>query len=335
MRSQSGGLKRFVLFGTAVAGILVMLSGSWSCSAKKGVPVTIGTTTSEVNSLILIALEQGYFTGNGLNVNIRMYPSGKAALDGMLKREVDMATASEYAFAGNVLDSRDVRMVGVINRSSVEYLVGRVDRGIKEISDLEGKTIGVPMKSRPEFALSRFLYLNGIDTSRVRLANVPVERSADALVNGEVDAIATWQPYIDQAKERVGSNVVVWTVQNEQPSYNAVVCPGELTEENPDMIVRFLKSLVQAESYVASKPEAAKATIREKLGYTGAYVESVWPDLRFSVSLDQSVVTAMEDETRWMIASNLTDKRTMPDFVKYIYSDGLKAVKPGAVNIIR
>jgi NitT/TauT family transport system substrate-binding protein len=43
----------------------------------------------------------------------------------------------------------------------------------------------------------------------------------------------------------------------------------------------------------------------------------------------------MEDEARWMIKNNLTTEKTVPDFLKYIYIDGLKAVKPEAVNIIR
>ena len=57
--------------------------------------------------------------------------------------------------------------------------------------------------------------------------------------------------------------------------------------------------------------------------------------IHHSFSLDQSLITAMEDEARWMIKNNLTTEKQVPDFLNYIYVDGLKAVKPGAVNIIR
>ena len=43
----------------------------------------------------------------------------------------------------------------------------------------------------------------------------------------------------------------------------------------------------------------------------------------------------MEDEARWMITNNLTTEKQVPNFLDYIYEDGLKAVKPEAVNIIR
>jgi NitT/TauT family transport system substrate-binding protein len=61
----------------------------------------------------------------------------------------------------------------------------------------------------------------------------------------------------------------------------------------------------------------------------------IWPRYQLALSLEQSLITAMEDEARWMINNNLTGEKQIPDFVNYIYIDGLKAVKPEAVNIIR
>jgi NitT/TauT family transport system substrate-binding protein len=61
----------------------------------------------------------------------------------------------------------------------------------------------------------------------------------------------------------------------------------------------------------------------------------VWHENNFSLSLDQSLIVAMEDDARWMIKNKLTTEKQIPDFVNYIYVDGLKAVKPEAVKIIR
>lgn len=43
----------------------------------------------------------------------------------------------------------------------------------------------------------------------------------------------------------------------------------------------------------------------------------------------------MEDEARWMIGNNMAIEKHVPDFLNYIYEDGLKAVKPESVSIIR
>jgi NitT/TauT family transport system substrate-binding protein len=60
---------------------------------------------------------------------------------------------------------------------------------------------------------------------------------------------------------------------------------------------------------------------------------SIWPQHQYSLSLDQSLLTAMEDEGRWMIANNLTSEKTLPDYSDYIYTKGLEAVIPESVNI--
>lgn len=55
----------------------------------------------------------------------------------------------------------------------------------------------------------------------------------------------------------------------------------------------------------------------------------------YTLSLDQSLIVAMEDQARWMISNNLTKESTVPNFMDYIYEDALKKIKPRAVNIIR
>ena len=62
---------------------------------------------------------------------------------------------------------------------------------------------------------------------------------------------------------------------------------------------------------------------------------SIWPNHQFALSLDLSLIAAMDDEANWMIDNNLTTQKTVPDFSNYVYLNGLKAVNPGAVNITR
>ncbi|KCZ71448.1 hypothetical protein ANME2D_02178 [Candidatus Methanoperedens nitroreducens] len=61
------------------------------------------------------------------------------------------------------------------------------------------------------------------------------------------------------------------------------------------------------------------------------------------VDTAEAMSEALEEKTwdvknsllRWMIRNNLTSEKQMPNFFSYIYRDGLKAIKPEAVNIIR
>jgi NitT/TauT family transport system substrate-binding protein len=96
-----------------------------------------------------------------------------------------------------------------------------------------------------------------------------------------------------------------------------------------------LNSLAQAEDYVIRHSTEAKAIIQKRLQYDDAYMAAIWAEHQLSVTLDQALIIAMEDEARWMIKNDLTKEKTVPNFLDYIYEDALKAVKPEAVNIIR
>ncbi len=93
--------------------------------------------------------------------------------------------------------------------------------------------------------------------------------------------------------------------------------------------------MIQAEEYTITHPDGAKAIVQKWMNYTDATMAAIWPDHQYSLTLDQSFVLAMEDEARWMIKNNLITEEQVPNFLDYIHEDGLKAIKPEAVNIIR
>jgi NitT/TauT family transport system substrate-binding protein len=82
-------------------------------------------------------------------------------------------------------------------------------------------------------------------------------------------------------------------------------------------------------------PDQARIILQKKFNFNDDYMALIWPEHQFSLTLDQGLVAAMEDEARWMIANGLTTEKQIPDFLNYIYVDGLEAVKPQVVNIIR
>ena len=96
-------------------------------------PVTIGMTAQDLNTLIIIADNKGYFTANGLNVTIRTYDTGKDAVDGLLRGDADIATATEYVMVRSVMSGSSIRSMGTIAKSQNVYLVGLTGHGIHTV----------------------------------------------------------------------------------------------------------------------------------------------------------------------------------------------------------
>ena len=306
-----------------------------SCSGKMET-LTIAAVPTELNALVYIAEDQKFFAHNGLQVALKEdYDSGASAAAGMLNGEANIALAAEFPIVRQVFNKKDITSFGTIAKYENTYIIWRTDSGIKTIKDLKGKKVGITLKTISEFYLGRTLDLNGINIKQVTLIDTRAPDSEKAIAGREIDAVATWEPWVAQINQRMGKQVITMPLQSGQYAYWNLISTSGWINDHPNMIKRLIKSLVQAESYLASHQSEAKAIVRKRMNFDDAYLKIIWPRYQFLLSLDQSLITAMEDEARWMIKNKLTSEKTVPNFLDYIYEDGLKVVKPESVNIIR
>lgn len=324
-----------------IAALVLVGSGSWpfpnlgTTYAETPEQITIGKMPLMAHALIYIAEDQGYFDANGLNVTIKDYSTGPASIKGLLSGEVDISGSGEYAIVGHALEKENIGIIASIDKYMFFYLAGRKDQGIENVSDLKGKKIAFNRGSQAEFLLGRFLDLNDMNIRDITIMNVQPSEFVDSIANGSPDAVVYTQPYDDAIKDHLGNNGAFWSVHSDQPLYSVMVCRNDWVADHPKTITRFLRSLAMAEEYSINHPDEAKAIVQKRLNCSNAYIAAVWPDHKFSLTLDQSLILAMEDEARWMIKNNLTAEKHVPNFLDYIHEDELKAIKPEAVNIIR
>ena len=331
--------KNVAVIAVIVAIILVGI-GAWyftnpsATSFGTTESIIIGEPALEQSALIYIAEDQGFFDRNGLNVTLRDdYPSGVGPVIDMTLGKLDISVSAEYPVIAQAFNQKDISIIGTIDKYQNEALIGRRDRGIENVSDLKGKKIGFPRKTICEFFLGRFLNLHGMSLQDITLVDLPVSQSIDAVTNGSVDAIIYYQPYIYAIEDRLGDNGVIWQVQSNQLLYGVMSCRNNWAASHGEQIRRVLKSLAEGEEYLIDHPEEAKAIVQKRLNFSDAYMETVWPNHEFTLSLDQSLLIAMNDEGRWMINNNLTTEKTIPYFRDYIYTKGLEEIKPESVNI--
>jgi ABC-type nitrate/sulfonate/bicarbonate transport system substrate-binding protein len=296
--------------------------------------ITIGTPALETTSLVYIAENQGYFEKNGLNVTIREYDSGSAAVPGLMRNEVDIALASEFVMVDHIPRQENIRGLGTIDKFDDMCIVGRRDRGITTIRDLRNRTIGLLRGTIADFYLGRFLELHGISLNEVNLVDVRPDLSSDALANSTIDGVVTWYPCLGDVIARYGANITVFEAQRDQETYWNAICREDWIASHEEIINRFLRSLVEAEQYSVTNRADAQQIVKMRLGYDNTYITMIWLDHQFSVSPDQSLISVMEDESRWMMANNLTDEKVMPAFSIYLNEDRLETIKPASVQII-
>jgi ABC-type nitrate/sulfonate/bicarbonate transport system substrate-binding protein len=296
--------------------------------------VTIGNI-GEYSLFNLIAKDKGYFKDYGLDVEIKEYESGPAAVADLLAGKLDIAVAADFVGVRNIFTNQRLRIVTQASKHKVFQVVARKDKGISQPSDLKGKKVGVTRKGAGEFYLGRYLTFNNLYFNDVKIIDLPPSEIITQLYKGQIDAAVIFDPHAYAIQKNLGSNGITWSAQGNEKVFALIYSTDTFIESHPAIITRYLQATLQAEQYIKEHPEETKNFIIKTLNYDAAYVDYMLQNFDFINGLDQELLLTMENQARWVIGNKLTDQTKVPNYLDYIYFEGLQEVKPEAITIIR
>lgn len=298
--------------------------------------VVIATNTDYVGSCpVLAAREQGYFANEGIDAVLQPHSSGKSAMEAVLQGRAQLGTVADIPvmFAG--LYGRPVAVIASIFKAEKDHgIVARRDRGVAAPASLKGKRIGVTLSTSSHFTLDAFLNRQRLLPREVSMHNYPPEKLAAALASGEIDAASAWEPFLAEMLAALGQNGVAFYGEDVYESIYNVVAMRAYIGAQPDTIKRVLRALRGGAQFCADKPDAARTMLAAGSKNDNATWQASWPLYRFGVVLDQGLILALEDEARWAIKNQLSPRNDIPNYLDYVYLDGLEAVQSSAVTII-
>ncbi len=154
-----------------------------------------------------------------------------------------------------------------------------------------------------------------------------------ALIQGQVDAIVTWEPNIYQARKALGDKALLFPSQGLFRDDVYFIARKDYLKDHTEALKRFLRAIEKADAFILKNRNEAMEIVGQKLKMDKEGMKPIWDDLVFKLFLDQSILISLEDQARWAIRNRLTDAEKVPNYLDYIYPDVLKAVKPEAVKI--
>jgi NitT/TauT family transport system substrate-binding protein len=317
--------------------ILAFFAGLAGCQQKgpQGPPLelTLAVHGTPYSGLIAVADEKGFFKETGLKVKINLYPSGLDSLKAMIKGEAHVATVTDIAFAINMLEDPSLRTIASIGTSMGSEILARKDRNIHKPADLRGKRIGYSPLTSSDYFLYAFLLSQGISRNDIIAVPIPPARQAEALIAGEIDALSAFDVYGYEIKKKLRENILAWSSQG-SVDFQWLLAVRENATQSPEAIKRLLRALIRAEEFASKNEDETKKIISRKWGVDLEYVRYSWDQTRLFVSLNQSIVTALQNYAKWKMNSE-GRKKASPDVLHYIYADPLREVDPKLVTIFR
>ncbi len=286
---------------------------------------------------IFVAFNKKYFNDEGLEPYLRtFYPHGKAVLKAVSDGKADFGASSETPFMHAVLNGRQVYTIATtVTAERHLALVGRKDRDIHAPRDLRGKTIGATIGSNGEYFMETVLTLHKIPRDTVRVVHLKPRQMFDALMNGKVDAIATWNPHIHRVQKQLGDRGVTFTSESLYVPSFIISARQDFVKSNPEIVNRFLKALVRASEFIRAYPGESSAIVAQYFKIDKELIDELSTLYDFKVALDQAFLLILENQAEWAINRQVTDKTNLPNFLNYLHLDALTAVKAENVSVIR
>lgn len=334
--------KSFII-GTPAVLFLLVGFGFWYVGHKTSERADLAAPIGELrialsptidSAPIYVAQHNGYFENLGVEAILLPHETGRQSLEDVLSDKADLATASDVAFVMKSFKNPGLRVLSTLEDDYVVDLIARKDRSIEVPEDLKGKRIGVVKGGSSEFFLTVFLAKNGLTTSDVRLVSMLPGDMEKALERDVVDAVSIWDPYAFSVQGSLGENAVRWSTKDEQPLFFLLVSSEKTLKLRAKIIERFLRAVTEAEVFIKTHPLEAKAIVEKELVLDPSYSDAIWPDYAPRVALPQELLLILEDEARWLVRGSSTQKGAIPNYLNFLYFEGLERVKPDSVTVI-
>ena len=336
--------QRFIYIATAIFFIIGSIAGVYLFN-KKGSPVPrrpIHTIRIAVmpysfsDYTIYVAERKGYFLKNGIKTKNLFYPHGMATLQALVDGDAQLAVCSETPFMHTFLNGNKICALAItITGDKHLAVVARKDRGIHTPQDMKGKRIGVTIGSNGEYFLDMVLAFNNLTRKNIHVIDLTPENMVHALMTGEVDGVATWNPQKHEAEIALGEKGKTFNADGLYTRLFIVAATRAYAQDHPQVIKKIIVALDDATRFIDQTPEAANALVTTDIRADIDLLNHIVPAYRFRLSLDQSFLTTLENQTRWAMSSGRIPEKDIPNFLEAIYPDALLAIHPENVTLIR
>lgn len=159
-------------------------------------------------------MQRGFFRQQGLTITTTTVPTSTLAIPALLKGQVDVIASANYVsfFAGAARGALSIKVIAPAASCRDKNFAVVTPEGspITRISDLAGKTIGVPaLGSVATLTIDFQLRDAGVNPAQVHYVVVPFVHALAALEEHEVDAVSFTEPFLTGAEVSGGVQTVL------------------------------------------------------------------------------------------------------------------------------
>lgn len=275
----------------------------------------------------LIAQEQGFFKGAGLDVTLQRSITGTEGVQALFGGSTDFTTTADARVLQAISRDLPIVVVGVNGYGFLgKFLVPVSDTKSRTMADLKGQPIVAQVGSGVHTVWTQYLETQGLSPGDFQVKNLPVPDMPAALQAGSAKGAIMWEPFASRSVKQGLTRVLLTEPQIAGP-VGAVypfylVTSRKVIQDRRDVVQRLMNAWVRSAMWITENPAKAKAFLGETFARGGRPLE---PEV-LSVVFEQQQYDAYTVDARFVkdtgtVARQLVKLGTLkaaPDFTKAV-----------------
>jgi NitT/TauT family transport system substrate-binding protein len=298
--------------------------------------VTGGVVLKELGLLEKNLPKTGKYKDVTYSISWQNSTSGPPITNGMMADNIQIGMMGDYPLLVNGATGQqtknDTQLIAIIAYNAYGGGNGVVvpkDSPYYDLSDLKGKKVSVPFGSAAHGMMLRALQLRGLSPTYWDLVSQSPEIGSTNLQEKRIDAHGDFVPFGELLPFRGIGRKIYDGAETKHPTFHGVVVRKDFGEKYPEIVVAYIKSLMQANEWLRKDPRAAAEKIESwtKVNKEVAYIflgpggvhtldPTIKPQWLDALKVDYSVLKQLNLIKELNITSWVNDK-----FVRQAYKD--------------
>lgn len=230
-------------------------------TGEKEIDVVLDWYPNALHAFIYTAIEKGYYSDEGLSVNVRfptnendaisLVAAGKAQVGLYYQQDIIRASADQ-----NV----PVKSIGAVVQAPLNIVLSLKEKNISSPNDLVGKTVGYAGTELSEALIKSMMENAGADFNDVTLINVGFDLMS-SMTTGNVDATIGCLVNHEVPQLEEEGFEVNWFALDDYgvPTYyeGVFLSSNDMIEKDPDTLAAFLRASKKGFDFMKQNPDEA------------------------------------------------------------------------------
>ncbi len=290
-----------------LATALFAAAASAPVQAQDKIAIRIACSPAIEHLAVFRGMEAGLFAKHGLDPKLTLFQTGVEMINGLTAGGLDVINMASIPLMAGVSRGMPLVLIGHLygDAFATSYAPFSIVAGPKlqahkgDIKLLAGKKIGLPRGSSAEGYGRNMLKQYGVADADVTLVNMPPTNMIAALTNGDVDAVAVWDPWATMAVNQVKGAVRI-SLGGCEACYDpgTIITTRSTVQSNPEMLRRYMLAFSEAQQWVRQNRdgEAIKLATRWIQGVDEATIATAIKGSSFDQRLSRNSVDGYRDK---------------------------------------